>query len=123
MRNKKKPKDILTHKQFAINKRCDKETTKSNIWLAANGFKADSFFTTHIKLLHAQKQAHLLLTHHIDLLTPSQAETLRQFQHLMTHKNTRRKLKPSAAYPALNISTKINRQLFKQNRQLSKASN
>jgi hypothetical protein len=77
---------------------------------------------THIKILHAQKQAHILLTHHIDLLTTTQAETLRHFQHLMTHKNTRRKLKPSAAYPVLNISSKINRQLFKHYRQLSQAS-
>ena len=112
MQNKKKPKDILTHKQFAINKLSDTQTVTSNNWLKANGFKVNSVFDTHLKLLQAQQQAHILLSQHIDLLTQAQATTLRHFQNLMMHKNTRNKLKPESAYPTLNISTKINRKLF-----------
>jgi|688.fasta_scaffold1509746_2 hypothetical protein len=122
MQNKKQPKDILTHKQFAINRRSDRETTSATNWIRSVGLNEEYFFAIDIKLLQAQKQAHTLLTHQIDLLTSSQIETLRHFQHLMTHKNTRRKLKPSAAYPVLNISTKINRQLFKQHRSLTRTS-
>ena len=119
MQNKKKPKDILTHKQFSINQRTNYQTLCTNNWLAENGFSANSFFKTDIKLLQAQQQAHTLLEYHTDLLTSEQATTLQQFQHLMAHKNTRIKLKPSAAYPIFNINTQINRQLFKQHRQLA----
>jgi len=122
MQNKKKPKDILTHKQFSINQRTNYQTWCTNNWLSENGFSANSFFTTDTKLLQAQQQAHTLLNYHPDLLTTEQATTLQQFQHLMTHKNTRIKLKPSAAYPIFNINTRINRQLFKQHRQLVQAS-
>ena len=121
MKNNKKAKDILTHRQFEINKRSDEDEIKSNDWLLANGFSVDSCFSTDLKLIQAQKQAHTLLKHHIELLTLEQETTLRNFQHLMTHKNTRKKLQPKAAIPVLNISSKINRQLFKQHRKLTKA--
>lgn len=121
MQNKKKPKDILTHKQFAINRRSDRETTSSTNWIRSIGLNSESFFTTNIKLLQAQQQAHTILKHHHDLLTLEQAATLQKFQHLMTHKNTRKKLKPSAAHQVFNINTKINRQLFKKHRQLAQA--
>ena len=121
MRNKKKAKDILTHSQFEINKRSEEETIKSNEWLAANGFKADFFFSIDLKLMQAQKQAHTLLQHHIELLSLEQETALRNFQHLMAHKNTRKKLQPKSAIPVLNISSKINRQLFKQYRKLTQA--
>ena len=121
MKNNKKAKDILTHRQFEINKRCDEDTIQSNDWLLANGFNTDSCFSTDIKLIQAQKQANTLLKHHIELLTLEQETTLRNFQHLMTHKNTRKKLQPKAAIPVLNISSKINRQLFKQHRKLTQA--
>jgi hypothetical protein len=121
MRNNKKAKDILTHSQFEINKRCDEDTIESNDWLAANGLKTDSFFSTDLKLIQAQKQAHTLLKHHIELLSLEQETTLRNFQHLMTHKNTRIKLQQKAAIPVLNISSKIHRQLFKQYRKITKA--
>ena len=121
MKNNKKAKDILTHRQFEINKRCDEDTIKSNDWLLANGFNTDSCFAADLKLLQAQKQAHTLLKHHIELLTLEQETTLRNFQHMMTRKNTRKKLQPKAAIPVLNISSKINRQLFKQHRKLTQA--
>jgi acetylornithine/succinyldiaminopimelate/putrescine aminotransferase len=90
-------------------------------WLRDNGISVKTFGTTHIRLLQAQQQAHALLTHHSNLLTQSQRTTLEQFQHEMAHKNTRIKLKPTAANPILNISSKINRQLFKQHRHLAQA--
>ena len=91
-------------------------------WLRDNGISANAFSTTHIKLLQAQQAAHIHLTQNAYLLTQSQRTTLEKFLKLMTHKNTRIKLKPTAAFPVLNISSKINRQLFKQHRQLTQAS-
>jgi hypothetical protein len=97
------------------------DTIKANEWLADAGFNAQTFGSTHIRLLQAQRQAHALLTQHSNLLTHSQRTTLENFQQLMAHKHTRDRLKPTAANPILNISSKINRQLFKQHRHLAQA--
>jgi hypothetical protein len=91
-------------------------------WLRDNGIAVNAFSTTHIKLLQAQQAAHTLLTQNAHLLTPAQTKQLKAFQQKMTHKKVREKLKPTAAYPILNISTKINRQLFKEYRRLDKQS-
>lgn len=87
-------------------------------WLRDNGIAVNTFSTTHVKLLQAQQTAHTLLTQNHNLLTAKQIKTLKAFQRKMTNKKARAKLKPEAAYPILNISTKINRQLFKLNKQL-----
>ena len=121
MNNKKKPKDILTHKQFQIARQSHIDTLEANEWLEQTGFNSNTFGTTHIRLLQAQQQAHALLTHHSNLLNHSQRTTLENFQQLMAHKRTRDRLKPTAAYPILNISSKINRKLFKHHRQLTQA--
>ena len=87
-------------------------------WLRDNGIAVNSFGTTHVKLLQAQQTAHTLLTQNLNLLTSNQVKALKAFQRKMTNKKERAKLKPEAAYPILNISTKINRQLFKLKKQL-----
>jgi hypothetical protein len=97
------------------------DTIKANEWLADAGFNAQTFGTTHIRLLQAQQQAHALLSQHSNLLTHSQRTTLEHFQQAMTNKRTRNRLKPASANPILNISSKINRQLFKQHRSLAQA--
>jgi len=90
-------------------------------WLRDNGIAVQSFGITHIRLLQAQQQAHALLSQHSNLLTQSQRTTLEHFQRAMTNKRTRNRLKPASANPVLNISSKINRQLFKQHRSLAQA--
>ena len=87
-------------------------------WLRDNGIAVNSFGTTNVKLLQAQQTAHTLLTQSTNLLTSTQTKTLKAFQRKMADKRVRTKLKPEAAYPILNISTKINRQLFKLNKQI-----
>jgi len=87
-------------------------------WLRDNGISVNLFATTNVKLLQAQQSAHTLLTQNKDLLTTSQIKTLKVFQRTMSNKKARAKLKPENAYPILNISTKVNRQLFKLYRQL-----
>jgi hypothetical protein len=90
-------------------------------WLRDNGIAVQSFGITHIRLLQAQQQAHALLSQHSNLLNHTQRTTLENFQQLMAHKRTRDRLKPTAANPILNISSKINRQLFKQHRHFAQA--
>ena len=87
-------------------------------WLRDNGIAVNSFANTHVKLLQAQQTTHTLLTQNLNLLTSNQIKTLKSFQRTMANKKARAKLKPEAAYPILNISTKINRQLFKLNKQI-----
>lgn len=87
-------------------------------WLRDNGIAVISFTNTHVKLLQAQQTTHTLLTQSQHLLTSNQIKALKAFLRKMTNKKARAKLKPEAAYPLLNISTKINRQLFKLNKQI-----
>ena len=107
--------------QHQIRKHEAADTIKANDWLADAGLNAQTFGTTHIRLLQAQQKAHALLTHHSNLLTQSQRTTLEQFQQAMSIKRTRCRLKPVSANPVLNISSKINRHLFKQHRHLTQA--
>ena len=100
-----------THKNF-------KDDALTADWLRDNGIAVKKFIATDVKLLKAQQTAHALLTQNINLLTTSQIKTLKAFQRKMANKKAREKLKPEAAYPILNISTKINRQLFTINKQL-----
>ena len=115
----KKPKDQLTHAQYQINHKADKDTLTVNKWIGTCGLNVQSFNTTPIQLLQAQKTARELLTQFPQLLTQHQITTLKSFNKLMVCKRTRAQLKPEAAYPILNISTKINRQLFRQYKQLN----
>ena len=115
----KKPKDQLSHSQYQINHKADKDTLTVNKWIGTCGLNVKSFNTTPIQLLQAQKTARELLTQFPQLLTQHQITTLKSFNKLMVCKRTRAQLKPEAAYPILNISTKINRQLFKLNKQIS----
>ena len=87
-------------------------------WLRDNGIAVNSFAVTDVKLLRAQKTAHILLTQNNDLLTTSQVKKLKAFQSTMSNKKARAKLKPDHAYSIFNINTKINRQLFKQYKKL-----
>lgn len=109
----------MTHKQYEMNKRSSRDTVATEIWMKENGFNAGTFGNTHIELLQAQKIAQALITNNASLLTQSQTKIIENFQQKMTSSKLRSKLKPSAAYPILNINTKINRQLFKQHRQQS----
>ncbi len=111
----------LTDQQHQIHLRTHWHTHDTNCWLAEQGLHADTFGTTHIRLLQAQQQAHTLLTQHRNLLTDSQRTALEQFSQQMQQRRTRSKLKPAAASVVLNISSRINRQLFRQHRQLKQA--
>ena len=118
--NKKNAK--LTDAQYQILLKQDKDSLTSEKWIKDTGLNVSAFNQLPVQLLQAQKAAHALLTQNLNLLTTKQIKTLRAFQRKVVNKKIRNKLKPASAYPILNISNTINRQLFKQNRQLSRAS-
>ena len=95
-----------------------KQEQPTNNWLRDNGIVPKHFNSTPIPILKAQQIAHNLLKHHANLLSSTQIAKLEKFLKQMKYKNTRDKLKPTHAYPILNIGTKINRQLFKQYKKL-----
>jgi hypothetical protein len=107
--------------QHQIRKQEQADTEATNDWLKEQGVDANTFGSVHIRLIQAQRQAHQLLTHHGNLLTKSQQGTLENFMQQMSGKHTRNRLKPQAATPVLNISSKVNRQLFRQLRQTTQA--
>ena len=112
----KKPKDQLSHAQYQIIRKADKDTLTVNKWIVKSGLDAKSFATAPVQLLQAQQTAQILLNQTPHLLTTEQLSTLKAFTKCMATKRTRSTLNPKHAYPVLNIATKINRQLFKLNK-------
>ena len=112
-------KDRMTQAQMQIADRAKAKTNEVDAWIKTEGLDVQSFAQTNARLLQAQRHAHALLTTQSHLLSFDQVHVLEKFQQQMATMRTRIKLKPSAAIPVLNISTKINRQLFKQYRQLT----
>jgi hypothetical protein len=114
-------KNRLSDKQFRINQQAINDTLTANDWLHKQGLDANTFGATPTILLQAQHQAHTLMENYSNLLSKSQLRTIENFQNLIAHKRTRERQSPYAAYAVLNISSKINRQLFRQYRQTTKA--
>ncbi len=118
----KKQKDILTQAQYQILCKHEKDALTTEKWIKDTGLNVRAFNQLPVLLLQAQQAAHSLLTYNLNLLTTEQVKTLRTFQRKVVNKKIQHKLKPSSAYPILNINNKINRQLFKQHKELTKAS-
>jgi hypothetical protein len=114
-------KNALTNRQYEINQRSRQDHLTTDDWIQAQGLSTSTFNTTPLRLLQAQQQAQQLITHHGNLLNSSQRHTLEEFIRQMSQPKTQRRLKAAQANPVLNIASKINRQLFKQHRQLKKA--
>lgn len=114
----KNSKDKLSHKQMDLLRRQQYDSALTADWLRDNHLDTAYFNTTDIKLLQALKAANELLNLHKQILAPNQIIKLIQFLQLMAHYKSRSKLKPAHAYPILNINTKVNRQLFKQIKQI-----
>lgn len=117
MESNKTPRITKIDLQGKISRKERQNTNEADFWLRSNGIDPQSINGIHIKLLQAQQQAHLLLKHHWDLLSDQQRRTLETFKQIMANTKARQKLKPAAAFPVLNISSKINRQLFRHIKQ------
>ena len=87
-------------------------------WLKANGITLRQLMEYPISYLQAQKTAHHLLKYHQALLTADQFTLLTTFNFQMRHRNLMQKITIKQIYSILNLGTKINRQLFKQQKAL-----
>jgi len=119
--NKKKDKDKLTQAQYQILRKNDKDTLTTEKWIKDTGLNVCVFNRLPVQVLKAQQVAHTLLSQNLNLLTTEQIKTLRAFQRKVGNTKNHKSLKPTTAYPILNISNKINRQLFKQHKKLSQS--
>ena len=90
-------------------------------WLRDNGITEREFQKYHTILLQAQRNAHTIINQHSDLLNPQQLQAVQKFAKLMRSKKSHQTVKPTAANTTLNISSKVNRQLFRQHRQHKQA--
>ena len=97
------------------------DTKLTDDWLAQQGINAKNFSSIHIKLLQAHSQAKLLTENHQHLLTNSQLKLLVDFLGKMKNSTYHKQLNPKAALPILNLTAKINRQLFKAHRQATRS--
>ena len=119
--NKKNDKDKLTQAQYQILRKNDKDTLTTEKWIKDTGLNVCVFNRLPVQVLKAQQVVDTLLTQNLNLLTTEQIKTLRSFQRKVGNTKNHKSLKPTTAYPILNISNKINRQLFKQHKQLSQS--
>jgi hypothetical protein len=103
-------KHALTPEQFQQQLQSKRDSGLTDWWLKQNGLNPDAIADVCIEVLNAQRVAHTVLYRHKDLLTPKQLQLLKNFNHRLNDKKQRRKLRPSSAYPVLNLCTKINRQ-------------
>ncbi len=115
--NKKKPKDILTPEQFRQQLQHKRDNGLTDWWLKNSGYNPNSFDKVCIEVVQAQQKAHELLKAHANLLTPEQLALIKKFIDRLNDKRNRKKLKPSSAYPILNLCTKIYRQAHKSKMQ------
>jgi hypothetical protein len=104
--------------QYQIRRQEQQDTQQADTWIKKQGLNTGTFGVTNLQLLQAQQTAHTLLTAHRHVLNQKQIQALKTFQQKINNKRTSEKLKPCAAYQVLNISTKINRQLFQPYKQL-----
>ena len=81
-----------TELQYAIQRQQTRDTQTANNWLKENGLNADTFATTHVQLLQAQKAAHEALTEHRQHLTDSDVKKLEAFERKMQQAHIRKKL-------------------------------
>jgi hypothetical protein len=113
----KKRKDRLSNKQFQILIKSAKDMNTTQQWMCEQGFNNQCFNQTDELTLKAQKVATVLLKEHKSVLSEKQIEKLQTFKLLARKQAQTNKLKIASVYEVLNIGTKINRQLFKLNRQ------
>ncbi len=103
----------LTDGQYQINRKQTADTWAADSWIRDQGFTLKAFGQTEGKILQAQQQAHQILKHHPYLLDENQRRVLVAFHRKFFNDKRRKQITTEAAFKVLNISTKINRKLFK----------
>ena len=95
-----------------------KDEQLTNDWLKANGITQALFNKVQVFQLQAYKQATNILKHNFELLTDKEKDLLINYCAAMLNSRQRNSITKRNTYQILNISTRINRQLFRQYRKI-----
>jgi len=95
-----------------------KDEQLTNDWLKANGITQTLFNKVQVFQLQAYKAATNILKHNVELLTDKEKDLLINYCAAMLNSRQRNSITKRNTYHILNISTRINRQLFRQYRKI-----
>ena len=101
-----------------LNKQHLKDEQLANNWLIDNGITQTLFNKVQVFQLQAYKAATNILKHNAELLKNNEYEQLTSYCKQMLNSRQRNSITKRNTYQILNISTRINRQLFKQYRKI-----
>ncbi len=114
-------KNKQTEKQYTIRRLEFKHTQDTDKWLSGNGLNAQTLTAESNLVQRAVVAAKTLQREHAQLLKCRDVYTLNEFQRAAATKRTRANITDGFCYKVLNISTAVNRQLFKAHNKLVKA--
>ena len=90
-------------------------------WLRDIGLDDKTFDTAKLNIVRAQAMANTLLTQHRALLSNKDIHSLTAFTEAFNNKRERKRITDAFCYCVMNIHTRINRKLFKQQRKLTQS--
>ncbi len=99
--------------------RTKRDTELTDNWLKNRGMNEKDLLNSQTLLLRAQKTAHELLQHHSTLIERQKHEWLSDFAKRCNSNRQRQRITDKECYAVLTYAKSINRQVFKQNRQIA----
>ena len=106
-------KKRLTPKQFVINNQQKYDTKIADSLLKQNGLNPNTFAKLDLKVAQAKIAAHELEEKYSKYLSDEHIEKIKAFNRKVINSKKCHLLKPNAAYPILNLASKIKRQAYK----------
>ena len=101
-----------------LSKQHIKDEQIANNWLIDNGITQTLFNKVQVFQLQAYKTAKNILKHNVELLKNGEYEQLISYCKAILNSRQRNSITKRNTYEILNISTRINRQLFRQYRKI-----
>ena len=101
-----------------LNKKHLKDEKIANNWLIDNDITQTLFYKVQVFQLQAYKAATSIIKHNVELLKNGEYEQLTSYCKAILNSKQRNSITKRNTYEILNISTHINRQLFKQYRKI-----
>ena len=101
-----------------LNKQHIKDEQIANNWLNDNGITQTLFNKVQVFQLQTYKTAKNILKHNVELLKNGEYEQLTNYCKAILNSRQRNSITKRNTYEILNISTRINRQLFRQYRKI-----
>jgi hypothetical protein len=102
----------LTHKQFDIHQRQQCDSNYTDWLLRHHGLNPNTFAKLDLKVVQAKIAAHELEKKYSKYLTEANIEKIKAFNRKVANPKKGHLLKSNAAYPILNMATKIKRQAY-----------